>query len=63
MIKTRQREPLMAWERIVAMAAPAQPHFSTTMQKRSGKIFRQAEKARNIKGVRLSPSERRILDK
>lgn len=27
MIKTRQREPLMAWERIVAMAAPAQPPF------------------------------------
>ena len=55
--------PLIACAVIVAAAAPAHPHFSTTIQNRSRKIFNIAENARKRNGVRLSPSERRILDK
>ena len=62
-IKTRHSMPLIACAVIVAAAAPAHPHFSTTIQNRSRKIFNIAENARKRKGVRLSPSERRILDK
>ena len=63
MMTNRQRIPLMAWEAIVAKAAPAHPHPATTMKKRSRKIFNTAENARNINGVRLSPTARRMLDK
>ena len=59
----RQRIPLIAWDAIVAKAAPAHPHFATTMKKRSRKILSTAENARKMNGVRLSPTARRILDK
>ena len=38
--------PLIACAVIVAAAAPAHPHFSTTIQNRSRKIFNIAENAR-----------------
>ena len=58
-----QRIPLIACAVIVAIAAPIQPHFKTIIQNRSRKIFRTAENPRNRKGVRLSPTERRMLDR
>ena len=42
--------PLIACAVIVAAAAPAHPHFSTTIQNRSRKIFNIAENARKRKG-------------
>ena len=46
---------------MVANAAPAHPQPATRMKNRSRKIFRTAENARNRKGVRLSPTARRML--
>ena len=62
-ITIRQQIPLMACAVMVAMAAPAHPHFSTTMQNRSKKIFSTAANARKINGVLLSPTDLRILDR
>jgi hypothetical protein len=48
---------------MVAMAAPAHPSFSTTIQNKSRKMFRTADNARNINGVLLSPTDLKILDR
>lgn len=47
-------------EKMVAMAAPAQPQLSTRMQKKSRAMFNSAEKARNRNGVLESPIARNM---
>ena len=62
-IKIRHKIPLIACAEMVAMAAPAHPSFSTTIQNKSRKMFRTADNARNINGVLLSPTDLKILDR
>jgi len=62
-IKTRHKIPLIACAEIVAIAAPAHPSLSTIIQNKSRKMFRTADNARNINGVLLSPTDRKILDR
>ena len=54
---------MIACAEMVAMAAPAHPSFSTTIQNKSRKMFRTADNARNINGVLLSPTDLKILDR
>ena len=62
-INSKHKIPLTAWAKIVAMAAPAQPHFKTRIQKKSKPIFRTAEKAKKKNGVFESPIALKIADK
>ena len=48
---------------MVAMAAPAHPHFKTRIQKKSKPIFKTAEKAKKKNGVFESPIALKIADK
>ena len=54
--------PLHACAVIVAIAAPAQPHFKTIIQNKSSNMFNIVENTKNINGVLLSPTERSIPD-
>jgi len=47
---------------IVAIAAPAHPHFKTIMHSKSRSMFNMVENTKNINGVLLSPTERSIPD-
>ena len=42
-INNKHKTPLTAWAKMVAMAAPAHPHFKTRIQKKSRPIFKTAE--------------------
>lgn len=54
-INNKHKIPLTAWTKMVAMAAPAHPHFKTRIQKKSRPIFKTAEKAKKRNGVFESP--------
>ena len=62
-INNKHKIPLTAWAKMVAMAAPAHPHFKTRMQKKSRPIFKNAEKAKKKNGVFESPIALKIADK
>ena len=62
-INNKHKTPLTAWAKMVAMAAPAHPHFKTRIQKKSRPIFKTAENARKKNGVFESPIALNIADK
>ena len=62
LMSIRHKMPLIPCDTIVARAAPATSSFKIIMQNKSNTILRQAEKARNKNGVRLSPTARNILE-
>ena len=62
-INIKHKIPLTACAKMVAMAAPAHPHFKTRIQKKSKPIFKTAEKARKKNGVFESPIALKIADK
>ena len=58
-IRTRHPTPAMAWERMVAKAAPNTSMWKVRINTKSSTIFSREAAMSQITGVRLSPRARR----